>query len=211
MKQTNRNFQGTDNYWEGRYNSGGNSGAGSYNRLAEFKADVLNSFVKNNQIQTVIEFGCGDGNQLTMLEYPFYIGLDISKTAVGICIDKFKADKTKSFYLYNSLAFVDNHKIFNADVSLSIDVLYHLIEDELFEKYIFDLFNSSKQYVVIYSNDYDDRSALHVRERKFTDYIEKNFSQWKLKEVIKNKYPYDPKKSDQTSSADFFFYQKTNL
>ncbi len=36
---------------------GKNSGAGSYNELAEFKANVLNDFVRENDIQTVIEYG----------------------------------------------------------------------------------------------------------------------------------------------------------
>jgi len=43
-------------YWEARYVSGRNSGAGSYGRLAKFKADVINDFVKNKKINTVIEF-----------------------------------------------------------------------------------------------------------------------------------------------------------
>ncbi|WP_125185483.1 hypothetical protein [Botryobacter ruber] len=36
----------SSDYWEKRYSSGGTSGSGSYNRLAEFKADVLKSFIK---------------------------------------------------------------------------------------------------------------------------------------------------------------------
>ncbi|GAJ08100.1 unnamed protein product, partial [marine sediment metagenome] len=57
-------FSGSREYWESRYAGGGTSGAGSYGKPAEFKAQVLNSFVKDNGISSVIEFGCGDGNQL---------------------------------------------------------------------------------------------------------------------------------------------------
>ena len=39
-------------YWEKRYASGGNSGAGSYNYLAEFKAEILNNFVTENNINS---------------------------------------------------------------------------------------------------------------------------------------------------------------
>ena len=49
-------------YWEQRYSMGGTSGAGSYDKLAEFKVEVINSFMKKYQISSVIEFGCGDGN-----------------------------------------------------------------------------------------------------------------------------------------------------
>src|SRR5258708_24901292 len=68
-------FQGSSAYWEDRYRTGGNSGAGSYNSLALFKAEILNAFVRANGVQKVIEFGCGDGNQLSLFEYPCYIGL----------------------------------------------------------------------------------------------------------------------------------------
>ena len=39
-------FPGSASYWELRYRNGGTSGAGSYGRLAEFKAEVLNEFVR---------------------------------------------------------------------------------------------------------------------------------------------------------------------
>ena len=35
-------FTTSNEYWEQRYKTGGNSGAGSYNRLAEHKADIIN-------------------------------------------------------------------------------------------------------------------------------------------------------------------------
>ena len=59
-------------YWEKRYLKGGDSGDGSYGKLAEFKAKVINRFVKENEIKTIIEWGCGDGNQLTYMNYPNY-------------------------------------------------------------------------------------------------------------------------------------------
>ena len=36
---------------EDRYKNGGNSGQGSYNALAKFKASVINDFIENNKIQ----------------------------------------------------------------------------------------------------------------------------------------------------------------
>ena len=68
-------FPGSAEYWENRYSAGGHSGVGSYGSFAEFKADVLNQFVSTNRVQTVVEFGCGDGNQLSLAKYPKYIGL----------------------------------------------------------------------------------------------------------------------------------------
>ena len=63
-------FISSSEYWDQRYRTGGNSGAGSYNRLAQFKASFLNTFVNTYQIASVIEYGCGDGAQLKLARYP---------------------------------------------------------------------------------------------------------------------------------------------
>ena len=86
-------WEGSIKYWEERYQNGGNSGAGSYNRLAEFKAEIINEFVKKHKINSVIEWGCGDGNQLLFADYMMYIGYDISEKAIEICSKKYKEDK----------------------------------------------------------------------------------------------------------------------
>lgn len=41
-------FPGSAAYWETRYRGGEMSGSGSYGRLAEFKAEILNEFVRTN-------------------------------------------------------------------------------------------------------------------------------------------------------------------
>jgi hypothetical protein len=78
-------FPGSAEYWEKRYSTAGDSGVGSYGFFAEFKADVLNHFVFTHDIQTVIEFGCGGGNQLSLATYPKYLGFDVSSTVLEKC------------------------------------------------------------------------------------------------------------------------------
>ena len=62
----------SSDYWERRYSKGGNSGIGSYGRLAEFKAEVLNRFVKENNINTEMHVfpvgghGLALSNELTL-------------------------------------------------------------------------------------------------------------------------------------------------
>lgn len=200
-------WKGSARYWNERYVNGGDSGAGSYNRLAEFKAQIINEFVEKNHIKTVIEWGCGDGNQLSLANYPSYIGYDVSPYAIKICSNKFKKDSSKKFICSKSLFF----KPTIAELSLSLDVLYHLIEDDVFDKYMKQLFSSSKKYVIIYScNDTDHvTEAIHVKHRKFTQWIAENVSQnWTLKDIIKNKYPFDINNPDNTSWSDFFIYEK---
>ncbi len=206
----NKSFEGSSNYWEKRYKTGGNSGSGSYNRLAEFKANEINSFIKDNSIKSAIEFGCGDGNNLSLIKYPMYLGFDISPTAIKICIEKFKSDNTKNFYVYNSISFLDNVRIFQADVTLSLDVLYHLVEDEVFFKYMNDLFNASNKYVIIYSSNFSQGLNVHERNRKFTDWVESNRKDFKLIKKIDNPYPFEKNNPDNTSHADFYFYKNEN-
>lgn len=92
-------FPGSSKYWENRYASGGNSGAGSYDKFAEFKAEILNDFVTKHDITDVIEFGCGDGNQLVIANYPKYFGFDVSETVIALCKEKFSSDASKTFKL----------------------------------------------------------------------------------------------------------------
>lgn len=191
------------NYWERRYRDGGNSGAGSYHHLANFKADVLNSFVAENDIKSVIEFGCGDGNQLRLAKYPGYLGLDVSETALHLCRDIFSADQSKCFVA------ASNYRGERAQLGLSLDVIFHLVEDEVFEHYMRRLFDAAERFVIVYSSNTDDANtsarADHVRHRRFVDWIDVNAPEWKLVQVVPNRYPFDGN-HEQTSFADFFIF-----
>jgi len=199
-------FQDSKSWWEKFYSGGGNSGAGSYGVLAQFKAQIINDFVKKNKIKRVIEFGCGDGNQLSMFKIPNYTGLDVSKTIIQKNIKYFRKDKTKNFFLYDPETFSDNTSFFNTDLVISLDVIYHIIEDNVFNKYMKDLFNSSKKFVIIYSSNTNKNSLNppHVKHREFSRWINSNLHNWELIEKIKNKYPHE-------SFSDFFIYKKRNL
>ena len=209
-KQVIQKFPGSKKYWENRYAEGGNSGAGSYDKLAEFKAKIINEFVMKNDIQEVIEFGCGDGNQLSLMNYPLYIGLDVSKTVIDTCNRKFKHDKTKRFLLIDPISITDKYHQYQADLTLSLDIIFHLIEDEVYEAHMNRLFNASTKYVIIYSSNVNHIEADHVKDRSFTDWIQKNIKDWVLLEKIDNKYKLDPTDQINTSRSDFYFYLKSN-
>jgi cyclopropane fatty-acyl-phospholipid synthase-like methyltransferase len=194
-------FTKSSDYWESRYAAGGNSGDGSYNHLARFKADILNEFVADNQLETVIEFGCGDGNQLTMASYPKYLGVDVSATAVATCKELFRYNRKRSFMT------LDKYDGQQADLSMSLDVIFHLVEDDVFDAYMRTLFDASNEFVVIYSSNHDNNvgTADHVRHRKFTDWIEKNRPDWALYKKIDNTFQYDGDWHN-TSFADFYIF-----
>jgi hypothetical protein len=191
-------------YWERRYKAGGNSGAGSYNRLAEFKAGFLNKFVVEQQIASVIEFGSGDGSQLKLAHYPNYLGIDVSSKAVEMCRKAFAGDAAKIFLLSDELKAGTT-----ADLSLSLDVIYHLIEDSVFDVYMQRLFECARRFVIVYSSNMDQESpATHVRHRRFTRWVDENKPEWLLHSTVRNAYPYDDANSEQTSFADFYIFAR---
>lgn len=192
-------------YWEHRYKAGGSSGSGSAQRLAEFKAEFLNQFVEDQQIASVIEFGSGDGSQLTRARYPRYTGVDVAMTAVEKCREIFAGDASKSFFHAGELPAGTI-----AEMALSLDVVYHLVEDPVFDEYMRRLFDSASRYVVIYSSNYDQEwSGSHVRHRHFTGWVDSNRPGWHLHSVCKNRYPYDVNNAEQTSWADFYVFEPT--
>jgi len=188
-----------DNYWEDRYAAGGNSGAGSYGEYAEHKADIINEYIDKFDIETISDFGCGDGNQIWMLKgFDDYYGYDISAYALHLCNEKFKHDDR---YHFCSLM-TDLPK---ADLCLSLDVLYHIIPTVDWGTYLTYLFEKSKKYVLIFSSNHDrnDPNVTHIFHRKFTDWIEENYKNFELVEETENFL--------QTSAKFYLYMRKENI
>jgi len=197
-------FQGSRQYWIDRYEAGRTSGAGSYNELAEFKAEIINAFVARHGVDSVMEFGCGDGHQLGLARYPAYTGFDISPRAVDMCRKLFATDASKRFSL------MDEYRGQRAELVLSLDVIYHLVEDSVFESYMRTLFAAADRFVIIYSSNSAMREqdqAAHVRHRVFSDWVDANAPGWTLMEHIPNKHP-PGEAGARGSLADFFVYEK---
>jgi SAM-dependent methyltransferase len=187
-----RRFGGSSRYWETRYAKGGNSGPGSYGDLALFKADVLNRLVAENGIDSVVELGCGDGHQLSLAAYPRYVGVDVSPTALKMCREAFAGDASKRFAETPE----------RAEMAISLDVILHLVEDDVFDAYMRDLFQSATRLVVIFSEDVgDQRPWSHVRYRDWRTWVATNIPAWREVRMITN-----PHKGSE-SVADFFIYE----
>jgi hypothetical protein len=138
--------------------------------LAQFKAAFINSIVKDKNIHSVIEFGCGDGNQLSLALYTTYIGLDVAAKAIKLCQQRFAHDSSKRFLLYDCQTGL-NEPLY-CDLSLSLDVIYHLIEDDVFDLYMTRLFQYARSHVIIYSSNSEQPSPdPHVRHRRFSSWV----------------------------------------
>lgn len=204
-----RPFTSSADYWQNRYRAGGDSGGGSYGRLARFKADFLNRFVEENDIGSVIEFGSGDGAQLELARYPNYTGVDISRDVIELCRRKFEGRDDVTFLHVSELEGQ------SADLALSLDVIYHLVEDDVFDAHMRQVLGAANRYAIFYSSDYADSGlewdtpSDHVRHRKFSDWIAENDRRFELIRHVPNPHP--PSQLDkETSCSDFYVYQRTD-
>lgn len=187
-------------YWESRYRSGGASGAGSLGRLARFKAGVINRFIQDNAIGSLIDLGCGDGSQLALLDPPEdYVGVDVSPAALALCAARFP---NRRFVPYEQCSLLAP-----ADLTLSLDVIYHLVEDAVFMAMMQRLFALATRFVLIYASNAEAAwPAPHVRHRIFTDHVAATEPDWRLLAHVLNPCPYDPGRPNDTSFADFFIF-----
>jgi len=175
-------------YWENRYKSGGNSGIGSQGIIAEYKAKIINDFVIDNNIQTACELGCGDW-LFSLFTIPDYTGFDVSQ----FVIDRNKMNYNHKFT--TSMADLTTY-----DLTISMDVILHLIEQDVYLQYMKDLFRLSNKYVIIYSTNKDEvLGGIHNLFRKFMPDVPQEF---KLIKFLDNPY-----KGDDTQ-ADFFIFER---
>jgi SAM-dependent methyltransferase len=207
-------FPGSRRYWERRYARGGTSGAGSEGAHARFKAEFLNMFVARHNVTSVVEFGCGDGQQLSLANYPRYLGLDISPTVLARTMARFSGDPTKSFIFYTPSRFSDPCRFISADLAISLDVVYHLVEDGVYYLHLRHVFGAARRFVVLYTSDTDllaetpDPLVPHVRHRPVMRDVARLFPEWRLGEHVPNRHVYLG--SDLPGSfSDFLVFERS--
>lgn len=192
-------FEAIATYWDNRYKNGGTSGFGSYGRPAIDKARYINRIIEIFEVASVVDLGCGDGNQLGLLELDrsSYIGLDASGTAIEICKQQYKEPNLTFFHVVD-FELLD---LPASDLALSMDVIYHLTDDRTYFLYLDKLFSSAKR-VLIYSMDFNDPNWNgHSRPRKFSEDISLRYPNYKLIDKTDNS---DPEQVDMK----FFLYEQ---
>ena len=181
-------FSTSSDYWDQRYTRGGTSGPGSRGPLATYKAAYLNAFIRDHGVDAVVELGCGDGYQLALLDVESYLGVDVSPQAVAMCRERFEEDPSKRFEL---LSQYEPSQAF--DLALSLDVIFHLVEDDVFDHYMSTLFASASRYVVVYSSDRDVQDPAqepHVRHRAYSAWVEAYAPEWRVLERVPNPHEF---------------------
>lgn len=190
-------------YWNDHYQAGGKSGAGSYGVLAEWKAEIINHFLQTHPVETVVDVGCGDGHQASLINYPLYLGVDVSLISVEMCRNLFKNDVNKSCQLYEPGKTLLPH----CDLVVCLDVLYHITDERDYFITLQDIFRSSQKYIILYTTleGYKHQGLkpyAGIYHRDILSHLDR-FPEWK-REIIYQKYP-------RLSVADFIILIKEEL
>lgn len=186
-------------YWDRRYREGRTSGAGSEGDEGAYKAAYLSKFLADHDVKTVVDWGCGDGQVLELVEFPAqtqYIGVDVSPTIVERMRKRFDGPR----HLFHTVDAFATLTRTHFELALSFDVLFHFPADEDYHAYLTRLFQSAEKYIMIYATNYaGGRTARHVFRREFTPDIAERFPAWELTTV---------ETPLREGLASFFVYEK---
>jgi hypothetical protein len=146
-----------------------------------------------------------DGNFLSLLNIPACIGINVSPTTLAHCSDRFASCSNYTFLLPEQLDVAEQ-----AELALSIDVIFHLVEEDVFVRHIDQLFDHSTRFVLIYTSNFESAwPARHVRHRRFSTKVAALLPEWHLLAHVPNRFPYNASRPDDTSFSDFFLYGRT--
>ena len=118
------------------------------------------------------------------------------------CRRLFAHDPTKRFEQ------VDRYQDESAELALSIDVVYHLVEDAVFQQHMRLVFDAARRFAIVYSSDVDlgVESVSHVRHRQFTDWVRANRPDFRLVQRVADTTvtPNSP-----SPTAEFFVFERS--
>lgn len=161
----------TASYWERRYARGGNSGAGSRGREADYKAERVSQILGRYRIRSLLDLGAGDGYVAArlLLGDCHYLGVEPSDSARALA--RIAAPH---------LEFVPSIPARPApgfDCCLSMDVVFHLLDDAQTAAYFAELFGWSDRYVLIYGTCAPSPrpTAPHVRHHDWRPFVPREF------------------------------------
>lgn len=152
-------------YWQDRYRRGGQgrgkgSGSGSVGEAAAFKADVVNGFIRDHDVHSLFDYGCGDGEVAKRIMVDEYVAYDPSVEAVTRCMEA--RNRVGRF-----ISICVPPMGWQFDLVISLDVIFHLLEDDVYQDYMRNLFAMSSKYVIVHSTNYEKWKQPITRHREF--------------------------------------------
>jgi 2-polyprenyl-3-methyl-5-hydroxy-6-metoxy-1,4-benzoquinol methylase len=190
-----------EKYWQEWYSAGNNSGQGSMGELLEFKAAFINKHLEG--VNSVFDFGCGDGSLSRLLNIENYFGIDVSKEIVSKC----NKQKKKTNHNYEQASFIDINPEFikskiQPEALMCIDALYHVMDNSVVDKTLENLFSGISPLVILYTIPNEKMSGEKIGAINFYDNskkLSKITQDWKLVEETKPR---------GISGAAFFVWSK---
>lgn len=159
-------------YWEARYASGGNSGAGSYGPEGQWKTEQVRYAAVKHAVESILDLGSGDGamadSLFRALPKVAYRGVDIAPSAVARC--KKDAPPNATFEVGD---FTDPDFSGEADLVLCLDVLFHLHDQEAHDAATAAILRSFRKVAVVAAwnpsivKEYKGKFAEHTFYRPF--------------------------------------------
>tara|TARA_A100000164_G_C21632299_1_gene641814 strand:- start:20 stop:667 length:648 start_codon:yes stop_codon:yes gene_type:complete len=183
-----KKFNNSEEYWNKRYYWGGNSGPGSYNEEAKIKANFINKLIIQKNIKNIIDIGCGDGNNTKLFKNINYIGFDVSPYIINQNRKLFKTDSRKKFFVLDDsfqkkIEELKSKIDTSETITLSLDVIFHLIEESIFLNHINNLNLISTGHLAIISSNCNEEynpDIPHVKHRNFINFLDQK--KWLLTE-----------------------------
>lgn len=199
-------IRGSRDYWDARYGSGGDSrsltaSAAASTGVYPFRTGFLLSLFEGAlaPVASVLDMGVGDGLQAYALaqrcrSIERYIGVDLSKVVVEVLNRDLPSNWSEvqgfegrehldlAFFAYSGLSLPEEVLRRWFDVALSLQVIMHILEDELFHAYMSMLFGplGSWRFVVLHADNKPHEQTNHLRGWRFTDWLEQHAPEWEL-------------------------------
>lgn len=173
-----RDWESVLRYWKNRHRKKRGTwqavGRGSIGRLADWKVQCVNELVAATGAISMIDIGCGDGRLAQSFKVPDYLGLDVSGHPLEEARARVGGRRIWRFERYDP----EEHLRETADVAISLDVAFHLVDDALYRRHLEHLFGAARRAVGIYSTDFDGPPRGHVRDRAVSDHVEDLYPGW---------------------------------
>lgn len=197
-----KRYDNSQGYWKRRYFYGGNSGKGSYGDEAIYKAKILNEFVREYKIKSLVEFGCGDGNNALLYRVKKYYGFDISADAINSCKKLFASNVDFEFFeidgqLEKGIDIVKKNTNSYNNLCISFDVIFHLVEDIYYNEYLDNLDKVQSKFLLVYSSNFNQKTNQpHVLHRNYSVDLENR--NWKIIQKL----------AGATNQKEFILFQR---
>ena len=169
---------------------------------------ALNKINLNLEGCKALDIGTGVGFWIEYLlgkKVNYITGIDIALSSIEFCNKKCENLKNLKFVhgdISDNIFVYDNLLRKGYDLSTAFDVLYHITDEDEFQKTLHDIFSCSTKYIILYTiiHEYESEPNSHIMYRDTMAYLSK-IPDFKVERILEQKYK-------EVSSADFIFMRK---